>query len=195
MGVPVTIEVAIALVALTLAVFALFACLGLFFQLRDLLDRSRLQTTEAGPDPTMIGKRSGAWDRTLATIAPLSVRPYGNHALAFVAVLDSTCTDCILLWDMLSKQSPSEGPCFGVVSGGDLSVFESSERSDSTLTSNPEVWTDLYDGFCPQLLLIDAQGIICGRWSIYDPDDVAPIIRSAVRQARRTSTDVEQVSW
>lgn len=154
----------LALFALTLTGFLLFAVIGLYFRLRSLENR--------GGGGHFVSTR----DAPRVTV-PLGDLARGDISAA-VLLLDATCPSCASFWSQFCAIPTTLWRIGLVSSSDDLAHFQSapSAQGSPVVTVNREVWAAIYEGYCPAIALIGTDGELYEREFLYVDSDLASIL-------------------
>jgi len=155
-----SVTLAVALLALLVSLFTLVALVAVYARVRGL---------EAGAAaglsvyPTLVGRP-----------APAAVRPDRGQRAAVVAVLDGDCALCRTVLLELATQAPAADVRVVALTDAatDLRVPPGVERVADTAAR-----ADLYEGYAPTLLAVDAAGTVVARRFVYPDTDVAVLLR------------------
>jgi hypothetical protein len=159
-----TPALAVALLALLVALFTLAALVAVYARLRGL---------EAGAGvglsgyPTLVGRA-----------APDSVRPGPGDRCALVAVVDGDCSLCRTLLAELAA----------IPAGCGVRVVALSDRAHDhalpagSLLVDVAARADLFEGYAPTVLMVDADGTVAARRFVYADTDVPALLRELVGQ-------------
>jgi hypothetical protein len=162
----VTIPLAVALLALLVALFALVALVAVYARVR-ALEASR--AAELSGYAPLVGRS-----------APAAVRPAPGQRVAVVAVLDAQCAVCHTVWDALAGE---EDPLVRVVALVDRpEEFATRPAGRAELITDPGARADLYEGYSPTLLAVDAAGAVTHRSFVYGDTDLAGLLRELTQQ-------------
>jgi hypothetical protein len=165
-----TVTLAVALLALLVALFALVALVAVLARVRGL---------EAGAAaglsayPTLVGRP-----------APAVVRPGPGDRCALVAVVDGDCSVCRTLLAELATIPPAGG--VRVVALTDRPLAEHGDDLPlpaGTVLVDVAARADLFEGYTPTLLAVDAAGTVVARRFVYADTDVPALLREMVGQA------------
>lgn len=154
-----SVPLAVALLALLVALFALVALVAVY---------ARVRALEAGRAAQVSGYAS-----LLGRPAPDVVRPLPNQRRSVVGVLDSDCALCHTVWDGLRTGDPIGAVRFvGLVDRqGEFAVGGRAE-----MISDLAARTELFEGYAPALMVVDAAGAIVDRRFVYSDTDVAALL-------------------
>jgi hypothetical protein len=151
---------AVALLALLVALFALVAVVAVYARVRAL---EAARETGLSGYAAVVGRR-----------APSSVRPRPGQRAGLVAVLDADCALCHAVWDALA------GRVVGSVADAGVRVVALVDRPDAfapspwaELLTDPAARADLFEGYAPTVLQLDAAGTVVHR-SFVDADADLP---------------------
>lgn len=147
-----TVELAVALLALLVALFALVALVAVY---------ARVRALEAGRADGISG-----YAGLLGTPAPAAVTPGPGQSVSVVAVLDAGCASCHTVLATLSAQA---GPGHRSVAVCDRDGFAPAPGVE--ITTDPAVRAELFEGYSPTVLAVDAAGRIRSRTFVYADTD------------------------
>ena len=160
-------SLAVALLALLLALLALVALVAVYARVRGLE-----AGTAAGLNgyPTLVGRP-----------APASVRPGPGDRCALVAVVDGDCALCRTLLAALDAIPATDG----------VRVVALTDRADAgappSVRVDPAARADLFEGYTPTVLAVDASGTVAARRFVYGDTDVPALLDElTARAAPRT---------
>ncbi|MFC4945599.1 hypothetical protein [Pseudonocardia sp. GCM10023141] len=156
-----SIEIAVALLALLVALFALVALVAVY---------ARVRALEAGRAAELSGYAS-----VVGRPAPLPVQPEAGQRGAVVAVLDANCALCHGLWDALgvaAEQHPAHRFA-ALVDRPD--EFRPAGRAE--LVVDPAARAEVFEGYAPTLLDVGPTGIVRGRTFVYSDTDLPALMR------------------
>jgi hypothetical protein len=168
-----SVTLAVALLALLVALFALAALVAVYARVRGL--EAGVATGPSGY-PALVGRP-----------APAAVRPRPGERCALVAVVDGDCALCRTLLAALADVIT--GPA-----GGGVRVVALTDRAHENplpagaLQVDAAVRADLFEGYTPTVLAVDAAGTVVARQFVYPDTDVPAVLRELARQASRTAT-------
>lgn len=160
-----TVTLAVALLALLVALFGVVALVAV---------HARVRALEAGAGtgltgyPTLVGRP-----------APASVRPGSGDRYALVAIVDG---DCVLCHAVLTELA-------AIPSGSGVRVVALTDRSDGrslpagVVRVDPAARADLFEGYAPTLLAVDAAGTVVARRFVYSDTDVPALLGELSAQA------------
>ena len=167
-----TLSMAIALTAVTVALLALLGLIAVYGKLRQL-------------EASIVVDISG-YSESANRLAPVAVHPCGATELSIVAMLDQDCGLCKEVWNALCDFSllPDAKTLrfIGLPAAMDTLQLPGSDRIE--LNTDPAVRADLFEGYTPVLLVIDRDGRIQDRKFIYSDTDVRLFLTEAVSNAR-----------
>ena len=163
-----TVTLAVALLALLVALFALVALVGVYARVRGL--EAGAATDSAGY-PTLVGRP-----------APLAVRPGPGERGVLVAVVDGDCALCrTLLAGLADFTRTAPGRGIRVVALTDRA--HDHPLGPEALRVDPATRAELFEGYAPTVLAVDAEGTVVARRFVYADTDVPAVL---VELARRT---------
>lgn len=165
---------AVALLALLVALFTLVALVAVYARLRGL---------EAAGDVAVSG-----YPALVGRPAPVSVRPGPGDAAGLVAIVDGDCALCGALLDALAD----------VDAAGGVHVVALSDRAGhgnapAFLRVDVTARADLFEGYAPTLLAVDAAGTVVARRFVYADTDLPEALRELVARARTPEGEASRV--
>lgn len=161
-----TVELAVALLALLVALFALVALVAVY---------ARVRALEAGRADGVSG-----YAGLLGSPAPAAVAPGPAHAVSVVAVLDADCALCHIVLDTLAAAA---GPGHRSVAVCDRDGFAAAPEVD--IVTDPAVRAELFEGYSPTILAVDASGRIRSRTFVYADTDRDALVAGIVGHTDR----------
>ena len=165
-------SMAVALLALAVACFALLGLIAIYGKLRQI---------EAG-----IGTDISGYSLAARRVAPEAVWPREGTEVSIVALLDENCVLCQEMWKTVaefSSREESDGIRYiGLVPTGENLLFPAEGRLEISL--DVSVRAELFEGYAPVLLVVDTEGNIQDRKFIYGDTDVVEILTSAHPHSR-----------
>ena len=166
-----TVTLAVALLALLVALFALLALVAVYARVRGLE-----AVAVAGPSgyPTRVGRP-----------APVAVRPRSDERGALVAVVDGDCVLCrAVLAGLADFTTTPAGTGVRVVALTDRLPDPGDQPLPAgALHVDAAVRADLFEGYAPTVLAVDAAGTVVARRFVYPDTDVPALL---LELARRT---------
>jgi hypothetical protein len=148
---------AVALLALLVASFALVALVAVY---------ARVRALEAGRAAGLSG-----YAAVVGRPAPPLVRPRAGQRAGLVAVLDADCALCHLVWDALAEATH---PGVRVVALVDRPEAFTSHPGVELL-GDPAARAELFEGYAPTVLQLDAAGTVVNR-AFVDADTELPAL-------------------
>jgi hypothetical protein len=176
----VTVALAVALLALLVALFTLVALVAVY---------ARVRVLEAGRAVELSG-----YAPLVGRPAPAAVRPGPGQRVAVVAVLDAQCAVCHTVWDTLAAE---DDPMVRLVALVDRpEEFTTRPAGRAELLSDPGARADLYEGYSPTMLAVDATGDVTHRSFVYGDTDLAELLRELTQQQHpgRTAPEGREVT-
>ncbi len=165
---------AIALLALLIALFALVALVAVYARVRALEAGRRAELSGYAP---LVGRPG-----------PAAVRPGPGERLAVVAVLDGDCALCHGVWDAVRAAAAErrDARFVGLVDRvGDLPDAGAGGRAE--LLADLTARADLYEGYSPTVLVVDAAGTIVHRSFVYPDTNVRSLLLDLTRAQEVTT--------
>jgi hypothetical protein len=159
---PASIALAVALLALLVALFALVALVAVYARVRGL---------EASRAAGLSG-----YTTLLGRPAPAAVRPDAGRRRSLVAVLDA---DCGLCHDVLAAlAAAAQDTDVRVIALVDRAA-PFAERADGVeLAADPAARAELFEGYAPTLIVVDAAGAVRDRSFVYPDTDLPALVRT-----------------
>jgi hypothetical protein len=175
MGTGMSVALAVALLALLVAAFTLVALIAVYARVRGLEAASG--DTGLSGYATLVGRP-----------APASVRPGPGEGCSLVAVLDGDCTLCAAVIQAL----------IAVNAADDVRVVALTDRihdpaaGTGILRVDVAARADLYEGYAPTVLAVDAGGTVVARRFVYADTDLPELLRELVARARTPQNEVSR---
>jgi len=178
MGTGMSVALAVALLALLVAAFTLVALIAVYARVRGL-EAASADTGLSGY-ATLVGRP-----------APASVRPGPGEGCSLVAVLDGDCTLCATVFQAL----------IAVNAADDVRVVALTDRIHDSAAAGPGTGilrvdvaarADLYEGYAPTVLAVDAGGTVVARRFVYADTDLPELLRELVARARTPQNEVSR---
>ena len=169
-----SLALAVALLALLVALFTLVALVAVYARLRGL---------EAAGDVAVSG-----YPALVGRPAPVSVRPGPGDAAGLVAIVDGDCALCGALLDALAD----------VDAAGGVQVVALSDRvghggAPAFLRVDVAARADLFEGYAPTVLAVDAAGTVVARRFVYADTDLPEALRELVARVRAPEGEASRV--
>ncbi|GAA5140955.1 hypothetical protein [Pseudonocardia adelaidensis] len=158
-----TVQMAVALVALLVALFTLVALVAVYARVRGL---------EASREIGLSG-----YGAVVGRPAPPSVRPGPDRRSGLVAVLDADCALCHAVWDALTAVPDSGVRIVALVDRPDaFTPHPGAER-----LADPAARAELFEGYAPTVLQLDATGVIVQRTFVDADTDLPALFHTGSR--------------
>jgi hypothetical protein len=152
----VSLQLAVALLALLVAVFALVGLVAVY---------ARVRALEAAREIGLSG-----YAAVVGRPAPASVRPRPGQRAGLVAVLDADCALCQAVWDVLACGAADPGVrAVALVDRPDAFA----PHPGAELLIDPAARAEVFEGYAPTVLRLDAAGTVVHR-SFVDADTDLP---------------------
>ena len=169
-----SLALAVALLALLVALFTLVALVAVYARLRGL---------EAAGDVAVSG-----YPALVGRPVPDSVRPGRDDAAGLVAIVDGDCALCGALLDALAD----------VDAAGGVHVVALSDRAGhgstpAFLRVDVAARADLFEGYAPTVLAVDAAGTVVARRFVYADTDLPEALRELLARARTPEGEASRV--
>jgi hypothetical protein len=152
-------QLAVALLALLVALFALVALLAVY---------ARLRALEAAREIGLSG-----YAAVVGRPAPPSVRPGPGQRSGLVAVLDADCALCSLVWDAFAAAPDPVVRVVALVDRADAFA----PHAGAELLIDPAARADLFEGYAPTVLQLDAVGTVVHRTFVDADTDLVDLSR------------------
>jgi hypothetical protein len=168
----VSVALAVALLALLVALFCLVALVAVYARLRTL---EAARGAELSGYATIVGRP-----------APEVVRPRPGQRMGVVAVLDASCALCHDVRVALDEAARAAAAPARFVAltdrAGDPAV------GPAELVVDVAARADLYEGYAPTVLALDAAGTVTHRSFVYPDTDLRALLRDLTggREVSRT---------
>lgn len=165
-----SLTLAVALLALLVALFAVVALVAVY---------ARVRALEAGDAaglsgyPTLVGRP-----------APTSVHPRPGERGVLVAVVDGACSLCHPVLAALGAVAAA-APEVRVVALTDRTTDTDAGHPlpPGALRVDPAARADLFEGYAPTVLAVDAAGTVVARRFVYADTDVPALLRELAHRA------------
>ncbi|GAA3240964.1 hypothetical protein GCM10017691_43640 [Pseudonocardia petroleophila] len=157
-----TLPLAVALLALLVALFALVALVAVY---------ARVRALESGRAAELSG-----YAPVVGRPAPAAVRPRPGESGALVAVVDADCSQCHEVHALLGEVS-RPGLRFAAVA--DRAGFG---ESLAELVVDHDVRAELFEGYSPTVLALDARGVVTHRRFVYADTDVRGLLLDLIAE-------------
>lgn len=175
MGTGMSVALAVALLALLVAAFTLVALIGVYARVRGL-EAASADTGLSGY-ATLVGRP-----------APASVRPGPGERCSLVAILDGDCTLCATVVDALAAVNAADR----VRVVGLTDRIHGPATGTGILRVDVAARADLYEGYAPTVLAVDAGGTVVARRFVYADTDLPELLRELVARARTPQNEVSR---
>jgi hypothetical protein len=177
MGTGMSVALAVALLALLVAAFTLVALIAVYARVRGL-EAASADTGLSGY-ATLVGRP-----------APASVRPGPGEGCSLVAILDGDCTLCATIVDALIAVNAADH--VRVVGLTDRIHDSAVGPGTGILRVDVAARADLYEGYAPTVLAVDAGGTVVARRFVYADTDLPELLRELVARARTPQNEVSR---
>lgn len=167
-----SLPLAVALLALLVALFALAALVAVY---------ARVRALEAGRAAEIIG-----YDAPVGRPAPTVVRPGPGQRSSVVALLDGDCALCHHVWDALAA-ARLDAAVRLVALVDRVDSFDAHPGSRAELVADGSARAELFEGYTPTVLGVDAAGVVVQRQFVYQETDL-PRLLIATAAGREAST-------
>lgn len=154
-----SVEMALALLALLIALFALVALVAVY---------ARVRALEAARETGLSG-----FAAVVGRPAPPSVRPGPGRRAGFVAVLDADCALCHAVWGALAEVTDTRVRVVALVDRADAFAA----HPGAELLADPGVRAELFEGYTPTVLQLDAAGTVVQRAFVDAEADLPALFR------------------
>lgn len=158
MGLP----TAVALLALLISLFAVATCFAMYTRLRTL------ERTALTPGTAMLVSEE--------RVVPRGLWPLPPHPRTLVLVLDGACSICRGLAETVA------GTAFGTEPPRVLAVFSTDAARESIAglgldsVADADLWTAVYEGYAPCVVVIGPDGRVQDRRFVYGDTDVPALL-------------------
>jgi hypothetical protein len=160
-----SVSLAVALLALLVASFTVVALVAVLARVRGL---------EVGAAAGLSG-----YPALVGRPAPAAVRPGPGERGALVAVVDGDCALCRTLLDALAAAPVLRG--VRVVVLGDRAPVDHVSPVDVRVDAAARA--ELFEGYAPTLIAVDAGGTVVARRFVYSDTDVPAVLRELTGRA------------
>jgi hypothetical protein len=167
-----TVTLAVALLALLAAFFALVALVAVYARVRGLEAGAAADLTGY---PTLVGRP-----------APASVRPGPGDRCALVAVIDGDCALCRTVLAALTAIPADSGVRVVVLTDRPGVHADGHVLPAGLVQVDLAARADLFEGYTPTVLAVDAAGTVVARRFVYSDTDVPAVLRELAGQAAHT---------
>jgi hypothetical protein len=161
-----SVTLAVALLALLVALFSLVALVAVY---------ARVRALEAGRALLLGNGALSGYAALVGRRAPAAVRPRPGERVAVVAVLDADCGLCHDVWDAMGAaagRATAPARFVGLAPAG----TDLPEGGPVELLADPAARADLYEGYSPTLLAVDADGTVVHRTFVYPDTELAALL-------------------
>lgn len=156
-----SVPLAVALLALLVALFALVALVAVY---------ARVRALEAGRTAGLTG-----YAALVGRQAPASIRPRSGERVSLVAVLDADCALCHGVWEALATAAID--PVVRHVALVDRATEFGAHPGDrAQMLADGDARAELFEGYSPTLLAVDAAGVITHRSFVYADTDLPELL-------------------
>ncbi|WP_219418075.1 hypothetical protein [Pseudonocardia nigra] len=157
-----SVALAVALLALLVALFALVALVAVY---------ARVRALEAGRAAELSG-----YAPLVGRAAPAVVRPGPGGRVSVVAVLDADCAACHTVWDVLVEAAGCADGTRFVALVDRPADFTPDPSGRAALVADTGARADLFEGYTPTLLAVDAAGTVTHRSFVYPDTDLRALV-------------------
>lgn len=161
-----TLGISVALLALLVALFALVALVAVYTRVR-ALEASR--TAGLSGYPSLVGHH-----------APRLVRPCPGQRGGIVAVLDADCALCHDVWGALAAAADRD-PSARYMALVDREIDLPAGCAELVVDATTRA--DMFEGYAPTLLVLDAVGVVIERAFVYADTDINAVLQNALPPA------------
>jgi hypothetical protein len=155
----VSVQTALALLALLVALFALVALVAVY---------ARVRALEAAREIGLSG-----YAAVVGRPAPAAVRPRTDQRAGLVAVLDADCALCHAVWDALAGDVDAGARVVALVDRADAFA----RHPGAELLTDPAARAELFEGYAPTVLQLDAAGTVVHRSFVDAETDLPGLFR------------------
>lgn len=172
-----SLSLAVALLALLVALFAVTALVAVY---------ARVKALEAGRGA---GSALSGYAALVGRPAPAAVAPRAGERMSVVAVLDTSCASCLSLWDTVNELSveladSAQGVRYVGLVDRETDLAGAATGPHAELLADVTVRADLFEGYAPTLLAVDAGGTVSHRSFVYPDTDVRALLLDLVKGTR-----------
>jgi hypothetical protein len=157
-----SVALAVALLALLVALFAVVALVAVYARVR-VLEAGR--TAELSGYAALVGRS-----------APHPVRPRAGERGSVVAVIDADCALCHGVWDALVAAAGERPTTRHVALIDRPAEFRADPTGRAELLADADTRGDLFEGYSPTLLAVDATGTVVERRFVYADTDIHALL-------------------
>jgi hypothetical protein len=170
-----SVALAVALLALLVALFTLAVLVAVYARVRGLETAGDAVTGY----PVLVGRP-----------APASVRPGPGEQCGLVAILDGDCTLCATVVEALAAVQAAGA--VHVVALTDRIAGAGTTQGAGILRVDVAARADLFEGYAPTVLAVDAAGTVVARRFVYADTDLTELLRELVARARTPESEVSR---
>ena len=152
-----SVPLAVALLALLVALFALVALVAVY---------ARVRALEVSREIGLSG-----YAAVVGRAAPASVRPRAGERAGVVAVLDADCALCHVVWAALAGRAGAAVRVVALVDRTD--GFDT--YPDAELVADPAARAEVFEGYAPTVLRLDAAGTVVERTFVDAETDLSDL--------------------
>lgn len=157
-----SVALAVALLALLVALFAVVALVAVY---------ARVRALEAGRAAELSG-----YAALVGRPAPPAVWPRPGEAVAVVAVLDADCALCHAVWGELERTAVAADAARFVALVDRPDDFPVAAQGRAELLAEPGTRADLFEGYAPTVLAVNAAGTVTDRSFVYADTDLRGLL-------------------
>jgi hypothetical protein len=176
MDIGMSVALAVALLALLVALFSLVALVAVYARVRGLETAGDAGVTGY---PALVGRP-----------APASVRPGPGAQCGLVAILDGDCTLCATVVEALAAVHAAGA--VHVVALTDRIAGAGTTPGAGILRVDVAARADLFEGYAPTVLAVDAAGTVVARRFVYADTDLTELLRELIARARTPESEVSR---
>jgi hypothetical protein len=164
------LAVSVALVSVLVSAFAVIAVCAVYARLR------ALEHTALNP----VSARLDDLDRQV----PLALWPGIGQSRSLILLMDGTCSICHGLWEATQALDLPGVRVLGLLADERLvSLFDG-----GTTLADPDLWSELYEGYTPCVYLISAAGTVTERRFVYGDTDVPALLAEVLHLSTMSAT-------
>lgn len=159
-----SVSLAIALLSLLVALFSLVALVAVYARVRALeAGRALFAAADVTGYAPLVGRP-----------APVAVAPRAGERVCVVAVLDAECGICRDVWAALGAAAERVEHARFVGLAPPAADLPDAGRAE--LLTDPATRADLYEGYAPTVLAVDAAGTVVHRSFVYPDTDLESLV-------------------
>ncbi|MBG0831089.1 hypothetical protein HS041_25340 [Planomonospora sp. ID67723] len=150
---------AVALLALLVGVFALLAVAAVYSRVRTLEQTALSSSSDRLAD--------------VSRVSPASLLPQAGQAFSLVVLMDAACGICHQTWEAVSSTALPGVRLIGLLA----EAPSSASFTGDAVMADPDLWSNLYEGYSPCLYVIAPSGDVVDRRFVYGDTDIPGLLR------------------